>query len=185
MAVRHGCEAVNDQTILGLLKQDDPEALAEIARRYRTRLVAYAGKVLQDRDEAEDVAQEAFMKVTRAKEIDVRGLAGWLYAVTYRLSVDRLRKRNLRPSLPEGADSASREPLPSAIAEKREEWQQVQAAVSQLEEPYRTAVTLRYVEGMQFSELASRMGTLERTARTWVGRGLTSLRRRLGARDDL
>jgi RNA polymerase sigma-70 factor (ECF subfamily) len=185
MPGRYADEPVNDQIILGLLRQEDPDALAEIVRRYRNRLVSYAARVLQDRNEAEDVAQETFMRVSRAKEIDARGLAGWLYAVTYRLSVDRLRERRVRQAAGVGLEHTAETEHPDILAARREEWQRVQAALSRLEEPYRTAVTLRYVEGLEFKELARRMGSIERTARTWVGRGLTSLRRMLGARDAL
>jgi DNA-directed RNA polymerase specialized sigma24 family protein len=51
-----------------------------------------------------------------------------------------------------------------------------------LDDPYRTALTLRFIDGLAFAEIATQMETLPRTARTWVGRGLSTLRLRLGGR---
>jgi RNA polymerase sigma-70 factor (ECF subfamily) len=152
-----------------LLERD---ALDRLAAGYRSRLVAYAARIV-DRSEAEDVVQEALLRACSELDLGAPGsAAGWLYAVTYRLAIDRRRARErqtrLRPEAPE-----------AAVAGDGEMTRRVREHVHALEEPYRTALTLRYLEALDFAEIAERLGTIERTARTWVGRGLGRLRERL------
>jgi RNA polymerase sigma-70 factor, ECF subfamily len=157
----------------------DPALLSEL---YRERLVAYAHKVLGDWQEAEDVVQEVFLRTPKAARLrDAASLAGWLYAVCYRIAIDKLRARNRRAQALESLAPIGREEPVTSDLERREEEKRVRDALERLEEPYRTAVRLRYLGGLDFREVASRLGTIERTARTWVGRGLSKLKQRLGA----
>jgi|SRR6185503_2291701 len=148
--------------------------------QYRQRLVAYAHRVLGDRDEAEDIVQEVFLRAPKASRLrDAKSLTGWLYAVCYRLAVDRLRARNRRARALESLGAPGEAESVESEAQRREEAERAQKALAGLDEPYRAAVRLRYLEGLEFPEIAHRLGTIERTARTWVGRGLTRLRERL------
>ncbi|HVR74943.1 MAG TPA: sigma-70 family RNA polymerase sigma factor [Planctomycetota bacterium] len=161
--------------------EDDDRLVAALSTRYRDRLVAYAHRVVRDHGEAEDIVQEVFVRTPGAARLrDSKSIGAWLYAVCYRLAIDKLRARSrlarafeMLPS-PEGAESAA------SVAERAEGGRRARAALERLEDPYRTALRLRYLEGLDFGEVAGRMGTIERTARTWVGRGLTKLRERLG-----
>ena len=104
---------------------------------------------------------------------------GWLFAVCYRVAIDRLRARDRRKKALAGLAErrTGKGELPFDLEAVRE-------ALGELGEPYRSAVTLRYLEGLDFPELARRLGTIERTARTWVGRGLSKLRESLGERGE-
>jgi RNA polymerase sigma-70 factor (ECF subfamily) len=173
----------DDLAIAGWIREGRPEAVAALLERYHDRLVAYAHRVVGDRHEAEDVVQEVFLRAPRARGLrDPRSLIGWLYAVSYRIAVDKLRQRNRRARALEAlAPARDLKPVSSEL-EGREEAGRARAALSGLPEPYRSAVKLRYLEGLEFKEIAGRMGTIERTARTWVGRGLGKLREELGGR---
>ena len=157
------------------------------ALKQRERLVTYAQRVLKDRDEAEDVVQEVLLKLSRARLRDPQAARGWLFAATYRQAVDRLRSRERRGRAMRGLALTSPGARTSAGAgvacdlELRDEARRARLTLAELDDPYRTALRLRYLEGLGFPEIAARMSTLERTARTWVGRGLTRLRRRLDA----
>jgi RNA polymerase sigma-70 factor (ECF subfamily) len=142
--------------------------------------VRLAERVLGDREEAEDVAQETLLRAGDAVLRDPAALPGWLSAVCSRLAIDRLRARRRRQRLHDAAPARRGVDL-FGDAATRDEARRAREALAALDDPYRTAVTLRYLEGLEFRELARRMNTLERTARTWVGRGLTRLRARLGA----
>jgi RNA polymerase sigma-70 factor (ECF subfamily) len=157
----------------------DTEPLGSAAERLRPRLIASAHRVLKDPQEAEDVVQDVLLRATQAD--DVRSAPGWLFAVTYRLAVDRLRARQRRNQL-HAAQGVSAAHSGDDEVERLEEARRVRAAVAGLDDPYGTAVRLRYLEGQSFAEIAEQMQTLERTARTWVGRGLSKLRQRLGGR---
>jgi RNA polymerase sigma factor (sigma-70 family) len=151
-----------------------PEHVAAFARRHRPRLVAYAFRLVRDAAAAEDVVQEVFLRLLRQTDApaEERALAGWIYAVTYRVAIDHCRRRKRQRQAAESGAGAAVE----AIRSEPERLQHVQAGIYRLEEPYRTALVLRYLEGRSFPEVARVMNTLERTARTWVGRGLVKLR---------
>jgi RNA polymerase sigma-70 factor (ECF subfamily) len=160
-------------------REGHPAAL--LSERYRERLLACAHRVLGDWQEAEDVVQEVFLRSPKAARLrDAASVAAWLHAVCYRIAIDRLRARNRRTRALESlAPGGLAEPVTSDL-ERSEEEKRVRDALERLEEPYRTAVRLRYLAGLEFREVASRLGTIERTARTWVGRGLSKLKERLG-----
>jgi RNA polymerase sigma-70 factor (ECF subfamily) len=143
---------------------------------YRDRLRAHAERVLGDRHEAEDVAQEVLI---RAPSSGARSILAWLHAVCQRLAIDRLRarKRRARAALALARREAHE---PEDELERASRARRLRAAVEKLDEPYRSALRLRYLEELSFPEVAARLDTLERTARTWVGRGLAKLRHELG-----
>lgn len=175
---------VDDRTIATQLRAGSPDALAALSARYQGRLCRYALRLLGDRAEAEDVVQEVLLKAGQSNGPRSDGsLAGWLYAVCYRLSVDRLRMRERRGRLLSLAPRSAAGPVAvEEQAETEDEFRRVERALHALDDPYRTAITLRYLEGRDFKDIARLMGTIERTARTWVGRGLVRLRHAVGER---
>lgn len=161
-------------------RSEDEAALTRAALELRPRLAACARRVLQDAEEAEDVAQEALLRLGRARLDDPGAVRGWLLATTWRLAIDRSRARRRREGLARAAPTPAPAESADLSAERRDEARRALRALDQLDEPYRTALRLRCVEGLAFPELARRMGALERTTRTWVARGLTRLREQLG-----
>jgi RNA polymerase sigma-70 factor (ECF subfamily) len=169
---------VDDLAIVALLKRGDSRALAVIAQRYRASLVAAARSILRDPGEAEDVAQDVLMRLALGCDTTVAtALQPYLESAARRLAIDRLRRRAIgerasrsaaRPERAEGGDDAARS----------DERARLVRDLKTLGDPYRAALTLRYLEGRDFGDIAARLGTNERTARTWVGRGLALIRRR-------
>ena len=157
------------------------ESIDVVAQRLRPRLVASAQRVLRDADDAEDVVQDVMLRAANIQDSEIRSAPAWLFAVTYRVAVDRLRARQ-RQSKALAQATGPRVESPADAAEQREQARRIRAAVGRLSDPYKTALTLRYLEGLAFVEIAERMKTIERTARTWVGRGLTKLRAQLGGK---
>ena len=148
----------------------------ELEPTLRARLVAYAARTLGGQDGAEDVAQEALLAAQRAGIDSV----GWLYAVTHRRAVDRVR-RQARASAAQGAlPPPASAPATVEVAARREQARQLRARLDEVREPFRTALQLRYLKGLEFAEVAARLGTPERTARSRVARGLALLRARMG-----
>ncbi len=184
---RPGGEGLDDKMIAIALEEGRfEEAAAALSARYRQRLTAYAARVLGDAGEAEDVCQEVILRARGARGLSGEGarLAGWLYAVCYRLSVDRLRARKRRMRLFRTSRSPGGPSDPAGDVQRREAARLAEEALCGLDEPYRTAIVLRYLEGLDFPEIARRMGSIERTARTWVGRGLSALRARMRTGED-
>ena len=147
------------------------------AEGHRPRLEGIARRVLKDPASAEDVVQDVLTRLA-ALERAPASLPAWLTAVTYRRALDLQRQRARRAGQAE-ADLPSRGLGPYERAAQGELAAAAQRALQGLDEPYRTALTLRYSQGLSFAEIAERMEAKERTTRTWVGRGLERLRRSL------
>jgi len=129
----------------------DPEACAWLLRRYRARVVRLAAHVLRRPDEAEDAAQEAFVRAFRSLR-DYRGhgrFYTWLYRIVVRACIDRQRlARHQREACLEDA----------RVADARQgvhERLLVAALLDQLSPPLRAALVLRELEGLEYEEIAA------------------------------
>ena len=166
--------ASQERQWVGRCREGDETALACLIARHRNRLVRTASNLLRDRHEAEDVAQEAFLKAFRelAKLRDDRAFSGYLYRICVRLCMDRLRLK--RPELVE-FDSA--QPHQGANVENRVV---IEKLLAQLPAELRTTLVLREMEQLSYEEVAELMrvpvGTVrsrlhtarERFRRMWV-----------------
>lgn len=161
------------------------QPLLQQAATHRSRLLVIARRVLApgEPQEAEDVVSEVFTRLATAPP--PASLPAWLSAVTFRCALDlkRQRERRARPGDVSGAFSAELSPRDAAA--RAELARAALSALESLAEPYRQAVTLRFCEGRAFAEIAAEMNAVERTTRTWVGRGLVQLRAALVERGRL
>lgn len=138
----------------------DDEALRELIDRHRIRLVRTAANVLRDSVEAEDVAQEAFLKAFREIHTlrDDRAFGSFLYRICVRLCVDRLRLRKAEPSPMEPWDKA-----PSGMIENKV---LVEKLLSKLPPELRTTLILREMEQLSYEEVAQAMNVPVGTVRS-------------------
>jgi RNA polymerase sigma factor (sigma-70 family) len=150
-----------DSALLARVGDREPGAVREIVARKLPRIVALAARMLGDRDEADDVAQEAFLRIWKIAPRWRRGEARfdtWLHRVTLNLCYDRLRKNreiNASDDLPEEADSA---PLPDerlAIAGTNN---RIADALARLPARQREALVLQYYQDLPNAEAAALMG---------------------------
>ena len=155
------------------------EKLAELLVRYQQPVLNFVYRLLGDATEAEDVAQEVFVRAYRHYgEYDPRRkLSTWLFALARNAAIDRLRYRQRHPTAP--LDSA---PEPSAVSqevETRELGAQIAAAIQSLPEDQRTAVVLAEYHGLYHSEIAEVMGCTEKSVESRLYRARQALRERL------
>jgi RNA polymerase sigma-70 factor (ECF subfamily) len=172
----------------------ESDAARELATRYTPLVFAHAFRMLNDRAEAEDVAQEAMLKLWRqAPGWDADGGASvrtWLYRVTANLCIDRLRKT--RPdAMPEDLDVADDGPGAEARLQAKARQMALEEALMQLPDRQRQAVVLRHIEGLGNTEIAQIMDIGPRAVESLTARGkraLTALlsgqRTGLGYTDD-
>ena len=141
-----------------------------------------------DRAEAEDLAQETFVKAFRnlAAFDTSRRLSSWLFRIAHNTTLDALRKvRPLVISLdartaPNKAAEPAALPVPDPI-ERQALGRALEAALARLRPEYRAAIALRYVEGLSFDEIGHVLGTPGATARSHVHRARKELSRHLTA----
>ncbi len=148
---------------------------------------AWLRQVIQDLvepDLVEDVVQETFLAAwLKGQDNTVHNLPGFLRRVGRNLALKHRRREGRRRRREQQA--AKDEALPSTgqMLERLQAHRQLTTAVSELGEPYRTTILLRYFEGLTPKQIAVRQGVPASTVRTQLERGLAQLRGRLGGTD--
>jgi RNA polymerase sigma-70 factor (ECF subfamily) len=155
----------------------DEAAFEQLIRIYGRRVYAVAFAVVQDVAEAEDIVQETFLKVHQRRMRDADHFTAGLMTVARNAARDRLRRR--KPQAPEEtvhtlADDGAQ---PGAELERREYQQRLTRALRTLPEEHRTALTLRYLEELDYRAIATTMGVTDGALRGMLGRALGTLRR--------
>jgi len=156
----------------------DEEAFESLIRAYGRRLYAVAFAVVQDVAEAEDIVQDTFLKLHQGRTRDAENVPAWLMTVARNAARDRLRRRKPQAAeeefhaLPD--DGATR---PGVELQRREYNARLRRALGALPEEHRTALTLRYIEGLDYRSIAQEMGVTDGALRGMLGRALGTLRR--------
>lgn len=179
--------AAPEQTEAGLLARfaaGDQAAARDLTRRLAPRIHALARRMLDDQTEAEDVTQEAMLRLWRiAPDWRDEGAAvgTWLYRVAGNLCIDRLRRRRERPvaEVPERADGA---PAVQARLETAERAAALRAALSALPDRQRLALVLRHLEERPNPEIAAILQTSVEAVESLLARGRRSLAAELAPR---
>jgi RNA polymerase sigma factor (sigma-70 family) len=170
-----------DAELVAQVGRRDPAAVRTLIARKLPRLLALAVRLLGDRMEAEDVAQEAFLRIwqhaPRWREGEAR-FDTWLHRVALNLCYDRLRKHREEPvdELPESADPAA---LPDVHLEARSRDARVQAALAALPARQREALVLNYYQELSNTEAASLMGITVEALESLLARARRNLRAQL------
>lgn len=167
-----------------------------VMRLYRGRILRYAMFAVRDRDAAETITQECFLKAYRARE-SFRGdcsLSTWLMQIAVNLVRDYARSKQFQfwkraqTASVDVTEAAEFLPHPGASAEKsmlaREKLKSVWAAVEKLSKMQREVFVLRFVEEMELLEIADVMGMKESTVKSHLYRALNAVRTKVqvGAR---
>ena len=181
----------DDDILLMRLAQGDAGAARVLALRLGPRAFAQAARILQDRAEAEDVAQEALMRLWKIAPKWRQGEAQvttWLYRVVANLCTDRLRKgRRVAPGgLDAAPDVADDTPSAEANMIAKARATALTDAMAQLPERQRRAVELRHIEGMSNPQIADIMEIGVEAVESLTARGKRKLAELLaGQRDNL
>jgi len=170
----------DEAALLRRVAAGDGAASRIVVDRYLGSIHRFAFRLLGDRAEAEDVTQEAFFRLWRqAPRWEPRARVGtWLYRVARNLCVDRLRARKTRQ---DAAPPEPPEPAPNgaALLERRQLSESVQAAIAQLPERQRSALTLVHFEGLGNIEAAKIMDVTVEALESLLARARRQLRKRL------
>jgi len=174
------------------IQKGDQNAYAEIVELYKEKVYRICYRMLGNRHEAEDAAQEAFIRAY--VNIDTYNPAmkfsSWLYRIATNLSIDKLRKKKPDVYLDEevsGAEGLTMySQLPAADAspedtvETLELQETVQKAIQKLPEKYRSVIVLKYIEDLSLQEISEILDLPIGTVKTRIHRGREALRKHLG-----
>jgi RNA polymerase sigma-70 factor (ECF subfamily) len=173
------------------VRDDEPKAFEELVEKYQHRLVAVLNHLVGHADEAEDLAQEVFLRIYRArKKYRARAkFSTWLFTIANNLALNALRSRRRKAVVPlETTDSGPLGPRPAErlVQDKGEQpshhlQQQELAAVIRraldgLNERQRSAVLLNKFEEMNYAEIAEVMGLTTKAVKSLLSRARTNLR---------
>ena len=170
---------VDDAALLARYARGDAAAARALTIRLVPRVHAQAFRLLGDGAEAEDVAQEAMMRLWRIAPEWRTGEAKvttWLYRVVANLCTDRLRKR-LRGTVALDAVSEPHDPSPSVEAKMQAEARAdaLRHALAALPERQRVAVTMRHFDGASNPEIADRLNISTEAVESLTARGKRAL----------
>jgi len=170
-------DALEDDALMVLFARGDVDAARILTDRLLPRVYRHAARVLGDRTEAEDIAQEAMLRLWRAApDWHLDGPARprtWLYRVTANLAVDRLRRKGRAVGLDD--DVASTAPSAEAQLQDAGRMAALDAALATLPERQRQAVVLRHIEGLGNAEIATILGIGVEAVESLTARGKRAL----------
>jgi RNA polymerase sigma-70 factor (ECF subfamily) len=175
---------VSDEALLVLYANGDPWAARALTLRLTPRVLGFAARMLSDRTEAEDVAQEAMLRLWRIAPDWQQGearVATWLYRVASNLCLDRLRRSRPR-GLEEVAEPEDATPGVVARLIAADRAMALDAALAALPDRQRQAVVLRHIEGLTNPEIAAVMDIGVEAVESLVARGKKGLAALLSGR---
>lgn len=172
-----------DEALLIAAAAGDAAATRALTARLGPIVYAHALRMLgPDRAEAEDVTQEALLRLWRAAPGWTVGGAKpttWLYRVTANLCIDRLRKRRGDMPLDDAIDPPDPTPSVESQMQARDRAAALDAALGTLPDRQRQAVILRYIDGLSLAETAQIMDIGPRAVESLAARGRKALAARL------
>ncbi len=171
----------SDEALMARVARGDEPAFRALARRHVPAMVALARRILGNGADAEDVAQEAMLRVWRhaPRWQPLAQFRTWLTRVVVNLCLDRKRRT---PWVALEAAGEIVDPGASAgeKAEADERERLLAAAIEELPARQRSAIVLTYTEGMSNAQVAEVLGTSVSAVETLLVRGKQNLRRALG-----
>ncbi len=183
---------VSDLSLVRRVQRGDKGAFDVLVLKYQHKLVKLVTRYVRNPAEAEDIAQEAFIKAYRALP-QFRGDSAfytWLYRIAINTAKNAVVSRDRSPvdydfdrdSIDESYDMQGRlkdAETPEGLVLTDEIRQTVNAAIEQLPEDLRTAIVLRELEGLSYEQIASAMGCPVGTVRSRIFRAREAIDRRL------
>ncbi len=183
-------DALVNKRIQEVLKGDQ-NAFAEIVELYQDKLYRVCYRMLGNKHEAEDIAQEAFVRAfVNIHTFDTnRKFSTWLYRIGTNLCIDRIRKKkpdyflDAEVAGTEGLNMysqiASTEEIPEEEVLKMEMQERVQYEISRLPDKYRAVIVLKYMEDLPLQEISDILDMPLGTVKTRIHRGREALRKQL------
>lgn len=181
-----------DQEVVALAREGRETGYRELVRRYERPVFALVYRMVRDREVAEDLAQDTFVKAFNALDSyrPEFKFSSWLFKIAHNTAIDHLRRRTLDTLSIEGAPHAAtpaqleatalqlESDAPSALArvEALELGGEIEEAIGRLRPEYRSCILLRHVEGLAYEEIAETLDLPLGTVKTYIHRARHELR---------
>lgn len=175
-------------------QSDDRDAFAELVERFQRRLVGIMHHIVGNSEEAEDLAQEVFLRVyrTRQKYSPKAKFSTWLFTIANNLALNSLRDKKRKPTVslavrdsgpmsirPEEQLAKDKAASPGQTMQQSELAEVIRGALDQLNDRQKMAVVLNKFEDMPYAEIANVMGMTEKAVKSLLSRARARLREAL------
>lgn len=166
----------NEKDTIKAILSGNRDAYRSLVDRYQTGLIIYCDQLVRDRDAAEDLAQDAFVKAytsLRTFDPDRAAFSTWLYRIASNVCIDHLRKskRFVRQAIEDA-------PMQESMTEA--EINHIRETVARLTPPeYRAVIEAYFWEGKTYAQIAATHNTTTGTVGTWISRAKAQLRKEL------
>lgn len=183
---------ITDQQVVELAKQGREAAYRELVRRYERPVFSLIFRMVRNRELAEDLSQETFVKVLNAVESyrPEFKFSSWVFKIANNAAIDHLRRRELDTLSLDGSPHAETPEMIEATAlqvgshgespldevEARELGGAIEEGIRKLRPEYRTCILLRHVEGRSYEEIAEILNLPLGTVKTYIHRARNELR---------
>lgn len=184
--------SLSDEDLMARVAEDDERAFTELVKRFQGRVTNLISRVLNDRNGADDLTQEVFVRVHVHRRNYRRGskFSTWLFTIAANLAKNEIRRRVRRrnwfslDALQEVLhDSVIQLADPTEGREAGLEREQLQGevgrAIATVPEKYRLSLVLRDIEGLSYEEIAEVLGVPGGTVRSRINRARSMLKRKL------
>jgi RNA polymerase sigma-70 factor (ECF subfamily) len=186
---------LTDQEVVLQARAGLETAYRELIRRYERPVFALLFRMVRDRELAEDLAQETFIKALNAIESyrPEFKFSSWIFKIANNAAIDHLRRRELDTLSLDGSPHAEtpeamqatalqiggRQESPLDAVEARELGGMIEQAIGRLRPEYRSCILLRHVEGRAYEEIAEILNLPLGTVKTYIHRARNELRQAL------
>ena len=171
---------MDEEKIITQIKNGDTEAYRLLIERYQAGLIIHCENIMKNREDGEDIAQEAFIKAFRNLDsfsIKQARFSTWLYRIATNLCIDTLRKHRHKVHIKD-VEAFVETTEPSFMEE--EEKVLLQKMINELEPPkYGALIRAYFWEGKSYQELAAEYHTSTNTVGTWMRHAKAQLREKL------
>jgi len=174
-----------DNELVKIVREKDSERYGEVIERYQTKLFIYLYRLVGDREEAEDLLQDVFIKAYRnLNSFDAtRKFSSWIYRIAHNEAVNHIKRKSLKRFIPWESITASKDKLEmSSVAEgvdkvwmRKETSKEVDDAIKKLPFKYRQVLVLRYYSEKSYEEISEILGRPVNTVGTLINRAKKKL----------
>ena len=186
---------VSDHDLVTRAQQGSEKAYRELLGRYQRPVFSIIYRMIRDREQAEDLAQETFVRVfNNIDRYDPRfKFSSWIFKIATNLTIDHIRRKELDTVSIDGSRNAvtaeqieatsitiaSPDENPEELLEAKELGEEIEGAIGKLRPEYKAAILLRHVEGREYQEIAEILSLPLGTVKTYIHRGRNELREQL------
>ncbi|TCT19652.1 RNA polymerase sigma factor (sigma-70 family) [Melghiribacillus thermohalophilus] len=172
--------AIHDEVLIKKIKSGNQQALRLLIEKYKQHIFKITYSVVKDLQEAEDLTQEVFLKMMDAlPSYESRGFKSWLSRIAFNTAIDAYRKKKRKHEELTAFEEDAFHPIQEESAEwaviDTERKRNIEQAIGEMPESYRTIVKAHYLEGKSYQEIGEEFHLAKKTvemrlyrARKWM-----------------